>query len=415
MKKVHIAAAMIYSNFHHLSRRFSSTFTGTSSLDEFSILARYLGEVVTVFGAPLNGRKRSLYHQIDGDSQIFADLSCRYIAPQSFSSLFDVVWGYTDTQKDGLILKMGQYGNCNPFTMNNIWFSDFAMEYEYFGIYHDKPMRIETIIHIKECRNFRDYIHSIDTLSTLLSATLPVYEVLPKTREALNQLIALKMDDSYDMDSDATMEVDSGLDSEDEMKVTVPEYVERLFDVKCAMITEIEVDCRQIFDAKITEKDRNNGCYALLRPLLMMEKDSWLRIDLLVTLCPNITSITIRWCYGYFVVNSTTFSKLIDVLKSDMIRKKKKFRIEFAEQVVSGEYMDVVVKKQAKAFKKLGFELLTVNESVIVRKNKKSKRRLGIKGSKTDKGDVDQNKVRTPSTASPSDDKGNNDDDCLIM
>ena len=63
---------------------------------EFSYLARYLTECISVFGRPIKGKQMCLYHGIDGDSTILNHLSCQYIAPISLTSLFEIVWSYSD-------------------------------------------------------------------------------------------------------------------------------------------------------------------------------------------------------------------------------------------------------------------------------------------------------------------------------
>ena len=68
---------------------------------------------------------------------------------------------------------MVQKDNLSGFVMDTSWISDFAMEYEYICAYNLEPMRIDTIIHIKQYSNYQLCIHAIYALKHILSSKLP--------------------------------------------------------------------------------------------------------------------------------------------------------------------------------------------------------------------------------------------------
>ena len=261
---------------------------------------------------------------------------------------------------------MVQQENLSAFVMDLSWISDFTMEYEYLAMYNNEPMRIDTIIHIKNYSNYELYIHAIYSLTHLLSSKLPLYDIDKMIKRALNKIITYKFNKQKI--------------NKNNQKLKIPTYIDALFENKCAMITNIDIDCRQILNTKNKNNDKNNGCYNIFKSLLVSETNDWIKIDLFINLFPNLISITIR-CFEHLIVNASSIQNLLstNVIKSKIIKSKTQFRIEYNSPNQSELSVNDIVSKYYKSFKKSNYELLNVNDSIIIRKGITKNRRNHIK------------------------------------
>jgi len=274
------------------------------------------------------------------------------------------------------MVKLVQQDNLSAFSMDCSWLSDFSLEREHIVIANEEPMRIETIIHIKQYRNYESYIHALYALENLLSSQLPLYAINAMIVRALNKMITYK----FNKHKSNTNE-----------RLKVPSYIEALFEAKCANITNIDIDCRQIFEETQKNNDQNNGCYSMFKSLLISQQEDWIKIELFCSLFPNLVSITVR-CFKYLIFGASTCQRIINqVLKTPAIKSKAMFRVEFTEPNDSMLSLQEIVKKYYKSFRKLQYELLHVNEftdSIIIRKSVSSKKFL-------------KKRKQTPNTLSP--------------
>eukprot|EP01083_Nonionella_stella_P010199 29129_1 len=374
----HMIASVVYCNYYAFAESYRSTYCATHEAqhNEFAHFSRYLVECVLVFGASITN-KMSLYHGVDGEDVILYDLSAKYIAPVSMTEHVEVAWC---GDNDGLIVCLTQQDNLSAFNMDCSWLSDFVFESERIVVANTEPMRVDTIIHRQEYANYSVYIHAIDSLSHLISSTKPIYLTNEVTKKALNKMITRK---TY-------------------------KYIDRLFANKCLMVTNIECDCRQICEVMNKDGDDNNGCYSIFRSLLIDPSHDWIKIDLFVMLFPNLNAVTIR-CFNHLTFNQNTASKLFNVLQSKIVRKKPSFRVEWIEANESDmSYLDIV-HKYDKVFEKLNYQMVGVNDSIIIRKDH-NKKRKSKKQVVNDTVNMKGNDANNPDGEEVIDDA-----DCLIM
>eukprot|EP00485_Elphidium_margaritaceum_P018716 CAMPEP_0202729226 /NCGR_PEP_ID=MMETSP1385-20130828/186024_1 /ASSEMBLY_ACC=CAM_ASM_000861 /TAXON_ID=933848 /ORGANISM="Elphidium margaritaceum" /LENGTH=1069 /DNA_ID=CAMNT_0049395483 /DNA_START=92 /DNA_END=3301 /DNA_ORIENTATION=+ len=420
----HIQSMILYCNFHELSQAFRRTFIGSGQdalqkHAEFAHFARNLVECVSVFGVPLETKKHHsmcLYHAIEDEQLILHRLSCQYVAPVSMSKAFEVVWSYSSSnaERSGLLLKLRQEKNFSAFVMDCALFSDFPMEYEHIAIANDEPMRIDSIIDCQLFANLKHYIHAMFTLTSLLSAQLPMYAVDDKNvLRASHKLVRFQLEKN-------TKQIVNE-------RLRLPSYIEQLFDAKCINITSIDIDCRQILEKRKKDNDENNGCFANFAPLLVSQSDSdsddvdnrhCLNLEVLMILFPNVTAIAVQYCH--FLHLESTLDKLLGCVSTlSGVHTKASFRIEFNDPFHSAQTspMQTIVRKYSKPFQEIHFEIFSLDECIVCKANTNHNRPKSAKSPKINGKRLHLHPTEAaPETAAMDHDASpNNDEDCLIM
>jgi len=96
-------------------------------------------------------------------------------------------------------------------------------------------------------------------------------------------------------------------------KRKVPDYVKHMFDEYCLLVKFINIDVSRMVSLK-------HG-YREWKDIFMNESDSWIKLDVLVKLFPNLTDIKVTYIPQAFT--KQTAKSLIDFLKSECLQGRE--------------------------------------------------------------------------------------------
>lgn len=93
----------------------------------------------------------------------------------------------------------------------------------------------------------------------------------------------------------------------------VPDYVKNMFDEYCGTVKQLNIDIARMVSLK-------HG-YRAWKDLFMDDDDQWVKLDILVKLCPNITEIKVNYIAQAFT--KKTVKSLIAFLNSDCVEGRE--------------------------------------------------------------------------------------------
>eukprot|EP01084_Bolivina_argentea_P090811 163549_1 len=175
----HILAILFYCNFSELSRYFCATYLDCDSCSlvqwkaqhcEFANLGRLVREAIEDYGDAVQKDtnrevQQRFYHGLDSKF-VCSSTMIRFCAPVSCSTLRSCILQYVGDES-GVILE------CKPYTpylrfFDANWLSLHCAENEKIFCGGDWPLRIESILDMRSCFNYRYYLLAMNILMDLI-------------------------------------------------------------------------------------------------------------------------------------------------------------------------------------------------------------------------------------------------------
>eukprot|EP01084_Bolivina_argentea_P167888 291251_1 len=351
----HLIGMMIYCNSDLLQRKFTATFrrlNETETDDEMKArhsnyyhLGKLLREIVEFHGmkwphdAPLS---MNLYHGVT-EQLAFSSLNAFIKGPLSTTTDFAVALNFCNSA--GVILNIDPYGYEWFYEMENTeaatriccfdcsWISDFVNEQEIFFIGGLNKFSFKTIVEAQTSANYGKYVHGIQQMTYFMSngESIFSFDNIAKTseeRQMVFRLLSHELNRYYP-------EHEYAHDFKN-----CPQLIKQMLHGQCQGIRSIYFMNRGNVESKLHE-------------LLFKYDNGWIKVELLMTLCPNNQRIVFN-AIQYdlsFICQSSVYSSVLKYVHNNRQTCLKAVEINIDPKY--SRQMEEYIKQYCDDFRKL--------------------------------------------------------------